>query len=129
MQSLPKGRYLASLKVLDLEGNCFRCIPPALAAAAQLTQLDLSCNHDLQIGFPDVQLLEQLPRLHILDLSKVSERLTHEGATPPEEVSSTPNDWTSEYQQTFLTDRCYVYPCLLDFPYPQPATPGEEQLC
>ncbi|CAL8470968.1 g10510 [Coccomyxa elongata] len=86
LHSLPKGRYLASLKVLDLEGNCFRCIPPALAAAAQLTHLDLSCNHDLQIGFPDVQLLGQLPRLHILDLSKVSERLSHEGAPPPEEV-------------------------------------------
>ncbi len=88
MQSLPQGRYLASLKVLDLEGNSFRCIPPALAAAAQLTHLDLSCNHDLQIGFPDVEVLEQLPRLHILDLSKVSARLSHEATPPPEEVLS-----------------------------------------
>jgi Leucine-rich repeat (LRR) protein len=43
-QSLPKGRYLASLAVLDLEGNRFTSIPPALAAARQIVHLDLSCN-------------------------------------------------------------------------------------
>lgn len=43
-QALPKGRYLASLKVLDLEGNRFAGIPPALAAATQLVHLDMSCN-------------------------------------------------------------------------------------
>lgn len=85
-QSLPKGRYLAGLKVLDLEGNSFRCIPPALAAARQLTHLDLSCNQDLQVGPPDVAILGQMPRLHILDLSKVSERLPHDGSPPPNEV-------------------------------------------
>lgn len=54
LQHLPPGRYLASLKVLDLEGNSFRCIPPALAAATSLTHLDLSCNqvcHSLHLVF------------------------------------------------------------------------------
>ncbi|BDA45432.1 probable leucine-rich repeat protein soc-2 [Coccomyxa sp. Obi] len=106
LQSLPKGRYLASLKVLDLEGNSFRCIPPALAAAAQLTHLDLSCNHDLQIGFPDVQVLEQLPRLHILDLSKISERLPHEGAAPPEEVLPNWREASVHNLATLVCMRC-----------------------
>jgi len=86
LQSLPRGRYLKTVTVLDLEGNSFQSVPPALSSAKQLSHLDLSCNHSLQIGLQDVHVLLQLHSLHILDLSKVSERLPLEGPALPNEV-------------------------------------------
>lgn len=87
LQSLPRGRYLSTLTVLDLEGNSFLAIPEVLRHAGQLTHLDLSCNHGLQVGLQDVHTLLQLHALRILDLSKVSERLPHEGQPFPNEVT------------------------------------------
>ena len=87
LQELPRGRYLSTLTVLDLEGNSFLAIPEVLRHARQLTHLDLSCNHGLQVGLPDVHTLLQLHALRILDLSKVSERLPHEGPPLPNEVT------------------------------------------
>lgn len=72
--------------MLDLEGNSFQGIPEALRSAQQLTHLDLSCNHGLQIGLPDVRILLQLHALRVLDLSKVSERLPLDGPTAQNEV-------------------------------------------
>ena len=72
--------------MLDLEGNSFQGIPEALRSAQQLTHLDLSCNHGLQIGLPDVRILLQLHALRVLDLSKVSERLPLDGPTTQNEV-------------------------------------------
>ena len=77
---------MKTITVLDLEGNNFRGIPEALRGAKQLSHLDLSCNHDLQIGLQDVHILLQLDSLSILDLSKVSERLPLEGPPLPNEV-------------------------------------------
>ena len=87
LQSLPRGRYLSTVTVLDLEGNSFLCIPEVLRHARQLTHLDLSCNHGLQVGLQDVHTLLQLHSLRILDLSKVSERPPHEGPPFPDEVT------------------------------------------
>ena len=87
LQELPRGRYLSTLTVLDLEGNSFLAIPEVLRHARQLTHLDLSCNHGLQIGLPDVHTLLQLHALRVLDLSKVSERLPHEAPPLPNEVT------------------------------------------
>ena len=89
-QHLPAGRYVKTITVLDLEGNNFRGIPEALRGAQQLSHLDLSCNHDLQIGLQDVHILLQLHSLNILDLSKVSERLPLEGPPLPNEVGCSP---------------------------------------
>ena len=72
--------------MLDLEGNSFQGIPEALRSAQQLTHLDLSCNHGLQIGLPDVRILLQLHALRVLDLSKVSERLPLDDPTAQNEV-------------------------------------------
>ncbi len=77
---------MKTVTVLDLEGNNFRAIPEALRGAKQLSHLDLSCNHGLQIGLQDVHILLQLHSLSILDLSKVSERLPLEGPPLPNEV-------------------------------------------
>lgn len=87
LQELPRGRYLSTLTVLDLEGNSFLAIPEVLRHARQLTHLDLSCNHGLQVGLPDVHTLLQLQTLRILDLSKVSERPPHEAPPLPNEVT------------------------------------------
>ncbi|CAK0782533.1 hypothetical protein CVIRNUC_005751 [Coccomyxa viridis] len=86
LRELPRGRYLSTLTVLDLEGNSFLAIPEVLRHARQLTHLDLSCNHGLQVGLPDVHTLLQLHTLRILDLSKVSERPPHEAPPLPNEV-------------------------------------------
>ena len=86
LQHLPAGRYLKAITVLDLEGNSFQSIPEALRSAKQLSHLDLSCNHGLQIGLQDVHILLQLQNLRILDLSKISERLPLEGSPLPNEV-------------------------------------------
>ena len=74
--------------MLDLEGNSFQGIPEALRSAQRLTHLDLSCNHGLQIGLPDVRILLQLHALRVLDLSKVSERLPLDGPPAQNEVST-----------------------------------------
>lgn len=44
-------------------------MPPALASATRLSQLDLSSNYSHQLSSADVALLAQLPVLVSLDLS------------------------------------------------------------
>jgi hypothetical protein len=86
LQHLPPGRYLAGLQVLDLEGNRFSSVPPALTHARAVTHLDLSCNQELQISAGCVAVLQAMSALAILDVSKVSERLPHECPMASNEV-------------------------------------------
>ena len=91
--------------MLDLEGNSFQGIPEALRSAQRLTHLDLSCNHGLQIGLPDVRILLQLSALRVLDLSKVSERLPLDGPPAQNEVSTLDS---CRSIRTFNSGCCYT---------------------
>ena len=81
IRELPEGPYLQQLWVLNLSGNGFQYVPPALAMAVSLQQLDMSDQGSppffnerdrvIDVGWMDAGLaiLANLPMLHMVNLS------------------------------------------------------------
>ena len=61
---------LGSLSYLDLAGNEFATLPPALKLLSNLRQLELPRNAPLQLKARDADTLAALPHLHTINVSK-----------------------------------------------------------
>ena len=62
---------LAGLHSLDLSGNRFDCLPPALSTATALTHLTLNGCHLMQLTEADTAVLLALPRLQRLEIEGI----------------------------------------------------------
>jgi Leucine-rich repeat (LRR) protein len=62
---------LASLTHLDLEGNLFSVLPPALSTMTTLKTLIMSHNHDMELSLSDVGILSALPGLETLSVNDI----------------------------------------------------------
>ncbi len=68
----PNSACHAGLHSLDLSGNRFACLPPALSTATSLTRLALNGSHSMRLTEADTAVLLALPHLQQLEIEGVA---------------------------------------------------------